>query len=130
MAAAIVNQTAIQCVAMQPNNLKELPQFELDFLRRVPTIWNETRFMDGYPGRYVVLSRRHGSDWYVAGLNADSEAKTLTITMPEWAGRTVDYYVDDAKRGSQLTTLKFNKRGQAKVTIQPRGGIILHEPAD
>ena len=130
MAAAIVNQTAIQCVAMQPNNLKELPQFELDFLRRVPTIWNETRFMDGYPGRYVVLSRRHGSDWYVAGLNAESEAKTLTITMPEWAGRTVDYYVDDAKRGSQLTTLKFNKRGQAKVTIQPRGGIILHEPAD
>jgi len=125
MASAIVNQTAIQCIAMQPNNLEELPQFELDFLKAVPTTWDETRFLDGYPGRYVVLARRHGSDWYVAGLSAEPQAKTLTVLMPEWAGRTVNYYVDDVKKGSQLRQLKFDKKGQTKVTLQPNGGIIL-----
>ena len=126
MAVSITTRTTIQCIAMQPNNLEELPQFELDFLRQVPTLWHETRFLDGYPGKYVVLARRHVDDWYVAGLNAESQPKTLTITMKEWAGKTVDYYVDDAKTNEpQLRQLKFDKKGQAKVTIQPMGGIIL-----
>ena len=111
MAAAITTQTAIQCIAMQPNNLQELPQFELDFLKSVPTTWDETRFLDGYPGRYVVLARRHGQDWYVAGLNAEPQAKTLTIQMAEWAGQTVSCYVDDAQKGPQLKQLKVDKRG-------------------
>ena len=125
MAAAITNQTPIQCIAVQPNNLEELPQFELDFLKSVPTTWDKTRFIDGYPGKYVVLARKHGDDWYVAGLNAEPQAKTLTVEMKEWANKTVDYYVDDPKKGPMLRQLKFDKRGQAKVTIQPNGGIIL-----
>ena len=125
MASAITNQTAIQCIAMQPNNLEELPQFELDFLRAVPTTWDETRFIDGYPGRYVVLARRHGRQWYVAGLNAEATARTLTLQMPEWAGQTVSYYVDDAKKEPQLRQLKFNRNGEAKVVIQPMGGVIV-----
>ena len=125
MAVAITTQTNIQCIAMQPNNLEELPQFELDFLKEVPTMWHETRFLDGYPGKYVVLARRHEADWYIAGLNAEPQAKTLTIQMPEWAGKTVDYYVDDAKKGPQQRQLKFDKKGEAKVVIQPNGGIIL-----
>ena len=126
MAAAITNQTPIQCIAIQPNNLTELPQFELDFLKQVPTTWSRTRFLDGYPGKYVVLARKHGDTWYVAGLNAEPQPKTLTLTMKEWEGKTVDYYVDDAKtKEPQLRQLKFDKKGQAKVTIQPMGGIIL-----
>ena len=125
MAAAITTQTRIQCIAMQPNNLEELPQFELDFLRQVPTTWNDTRFLDGYPGKYVVLARRNGDNWYVAGLNAEPQAKTLTIEMKEWAGQTVNYYVDDPKKGPQLRQLKIDKKGQTKVTMQPNGGIIL-----
>ena len=125
MAAAITTQTRVQCIAMQPNNLDELPQFELDFLREVPTVWHDTRFLDGYPGKYVVLARRNGDNWYVAGLNAEPQAKTLTIKMEEWAGQTVSYYVDDPKAGPQLRQLKFDKKGQAKITIQPMGGVIL-----
>jgi hypothetical protein len=125
MASAITNQTPVQCIAMQPNNLQELPPFEMDFLKQVPTTWDDTRFIDGYPGKFVVLARRHGDDWYVAGLNAEPQAKTLTLEMPEWAGKTVSYYVDDAKKGAQLQQLKFDKKGQAKITMQPMGGVIL-----
>ena len=125
MASAIVNQTPIQCIAMQPNNLQELPQFELDFLRQVPTTWDETRFIDGYPGRYIVMARRHDNDWYIVGLNAEKTTKKLTITFPEFKGTTTNYYVDDAKKGSQLRQLKFDKNGKATITIQPNGGVIV-----
>ncbi len=131
MATGIVLQTSVNCVAMQPNNLTELPQHELDFLRRLPTTWDETRFIDGYPTRYVVLARRHGSQWYVAGLNGTDQPMTLTLDLPMMAGQTVQYYTDRPLRKgetfmqSQLRTLKVNKDGKAQVTIQPMGGIIL-----
>ena len=131
MASGITMQTAIQCVAMQPNNLteNELPQFEIDWLKALPTTWDETRFIDGYPGRYVVLARRHGDDWYVAGLNALTEPLKLTLDLPMFAaGSQLKYYVDDPKTGQPaLTTLKVDKKGKVKVEIQPNGGIILQK---
>ena len=129
MATGIINQAAIQCVAMQPNNLDELLQFELDWLRAMPTTWDETRFIDGYPGRYVVLARRHGNDWYVAGLNALSEPLSLTLDLPMFAaGSTLKLYIDDKKTGeSTLTSVKTNKRQQVKVVLQPAGGVIIQK---
>ncbi|MBO4462822.1 MAG: glycoside hydrolase family 97 catalytic domain-containing protein [Prevotella sp.] len=129
MASGITNQTAIQCVAMQPNNLGELPQFELDWLRAMPTTWDETCFIDGYPGRYVVLARRHGDDWYVVGLNAQQEPLKLTLTLPIFPAKTqLKYYVDDPKTGQPvLTTLKTDKRQQLRVEMQPNGGLILQQ---
>lgn len=128
MASGITMQTSVQCVAMQPNNLEELPQFEMDFLRQLPTTWEETRFIDGYPGHYVVLARKSISgQWFVAGLNAQKEPLTLTLDLPMFAqGQTLQYYVDSKDGVPTLTTLKIDKNGRAKVTIQPNGGMILH----
>ena len=127
LASGLIMQTSVQCVAMQPNNLTELPQFEMDFLRQLPTTWQETRFIDGYPGRYVILARKATNDrWYVAGLNALKEPLTLTLSLPMFApGETLQYYVDAKTGEPTLTTLKLDKRGRAKVTIQPNGGMII-----
>lgn len=130
MAAAVVIQTSVQCIAMQPNNLTELPQPELDFLRSVPTAWDETRLVDGYPGRYVVLARRSGDRWIVAGLNATDRPLTLSLDLPMFAGRQAECYTDRPAKGeamaeAQLKQLKVDKNGKAKVTMQPRGGLII-----
>ena len=132
MATGIVLQTAVNCVAMQPNNLNELPQFELDFLRQLPTTWDETRYIDGYPTKHAILARRHGDTWYVAGINGTNQPMTLTLDLPMFAGKTVSYYTDrpaakmeNAIPEAELRTLKVDKKGKAKVTIQPMGGIIL-----
>ena len=132
MASGITMQAAVQCVAMQPNNLteNELPPFEVEWLKALPTTWDETRFIDGYPGRYVVLARRHGDNWYVAGLNAEAQPKQLTLDLAGIfpAGTQLKYYVDDRKTGQPvLTTLKVDKKGKAKVEIQPNGGLIIQK---
>lgn len=127
LASGITNQTSIQCVAMCPNNLSELKQLELDFLRQLPATWDETTFIEGYPGKYVVMARRHGQDWYIAGLNAQSEALKLTLSLPMMAGKIVNYYTDDKQDQPTLTKLKVDKHGRVKVIIQPNGGIIIKE---
>ena len=125
IACAITVQTSVQCMAIQPNNLRELPQVELDLMKSLPTIWDETRYIDGYPGKFVVLARRHGNQWYIAGLNAEKEAKKLTLQLPMLTGQTISYYTDNAEGYAELKTLTVDKKGQAKVVIQPNGGIIL-----
>ncbi len=132
MASGITNQAAIQCVAVQPNNVEneELTFDEMAFLRELPTTWDETRFLDGYPGRYVVLARRHGDKWYVAGLNALDEPLKLTLNLSELlpANTAVAYYTDTKQKPAVVTTVKqtkTDKRGCLKVEMQPRGGIIV-----
>ena len=124
MASGIVMQTSVQCVAMQPNNLSELPQFESDFLRGLPTTWQETRFIEGYPGKYVVLARKStDGKWYIAGLNAQKEPVTLTLDLSQYS--LTDLYIDNKKQEPMLTKLKTDKKGKARITIQPNGGMII-----
>jgi len=131
LATAIVLQTSINCIALQPNNLKELPDFELNFLRQIPTTWDEVRFLDGYPGQYVVLARRHGDNWYIAGLNGTDEEKQISLDLPMFAGKRVKYYTDIKKKKDELlspSTLKtqnVGKDGKVRITMQPMGGVIL-----
>lgn len=79
LALAVLYQNPIQNFALAPNNLEDAPSVALDFLREVPTTWDETRFIDGFPGRYVVLARRSGSKWYVAAINADEKPLELDV---------------------------------------------------
>ena len=127
LAAGIIMQTSVQCVAIQPNNLEEdIPQFEFDFLRGLPTTWEETRFIDGYPGKYVVLARKAtNGQWYIAGLNALTEPLTLTLDLKEYSFESPNLYVENKKGEPTLTPLKVDKACKAKITIQPNGGFII-----
>src|SRR5690606_39015242 len=95
LATGVLFQNPVQMFALTPNNLTEAPAFELDFMRNLPTTWDETLFIDGYPGKYSVVARRHGEQWYVAGVNAEQTAKELKLELPMLAGKTVKMYNDD-----------------------------------
>ena len=131
LATGIVLQTSVNCVAMYPNNLQDVPRFELDFLRQLPTTWDEVRFLEGYPTKYVVLARRTGNKWYIAGLNGTQQVKTLQLSLPMFAGQTVKCYIDQPGKKKTdpsapvLKQLKVDKKGVAKVALQPMGGLII-----
>jgi len=72
MATAVLFQSSVQHFALAPNNLEDAPAWAVQFMKDVPTMWDETRFIDGYPGKYVILARRSGDKWYIAGVTADS----------------------------------------------------------
>ena len=71
LATAVLFQSSVQHFAMAPNNLEDAPAWAVDFMKQVPTNWDETRFIDGYPGKYCIMARRAGNKWYVAGVTSD-----------------------------------------------------------
>ena len=142
MATAITNQSSVNCICLYPNNLQDVPQWELDWLKNVPTAWEDTRFIAGYPTKYAVVARKssveNGSGaaltagrWFVGGLNATDKPLALTLDLPMFAGKTVTYITDQPKKKGEKfftsikKTLKVGKDGKAKVVIQPNGGIII-----
>ena len=71
LAVAVLFQSSVQHFAMAPNNLEDAPAWAVDFMKQVPTTWDETRFIDGYPGKYCIMARRAGTKWYVVGITSD-----------------------------------------------------------
>mgnify|MGYP006164411713 CR=1 FL=1 len=124
LATAVLFQTTVQNFALTPNNLTDVPSFEIDFMKKVPTTWDETVFVDGYPGKYCVLARRHGNEWYLVGVNAEKTALKINVKLPMFAGKTVAEYSDDEKRNPTFKSTKVANSGEATLIIQPEGGII------
>lgn len=125
LATGVLFQNPVQMFALTPNNLTEVPEFEIDFMRNIPTTWDETRFIDGYPGKYSVIARRHGQKWYIAGVNAETEAKKLNLKLPMLAGQKVAMYNDDKNRETYQGEVNISKKGEISITIQPNGGFVL-----
>ena len=99
----------------------------MDFLRQVPTTWDETVFIDGYPGKYCILARRSGGKWYIAGNNATGAPLTLTLSLPMLQkGQTATLYSDNLKnREPQQTTLKVANPQKVKLTMADQGGFVI-----
>ena len=126
LATAVMFQSPVQHFALAPNNLTDAPAWAIDFMKEVPTLWDEVRYIDGYPGKYIIMARRTGDKWYVVGVNAQKEPLKLKIKLPMFAaGETVQYYSDDKDLNGSVKPLKMNKKQEVTLTIPCNGGIVL-----
>lgn len=126
LATAVLFQSSVQHFAMAPNNLTDAPAWAVDFMKNVPTTWDEVKFIDGYPGKYCIMARRHGDKWFVAGICADKQPLKKTITLPMFAkGTELQVYSDDAQLQGSVSTVKQNKKQQITVTIPTNGAVVI-----
>lgn len=141
LATCVLFQNPIQNFAITPENLNgtkggdpnaegaAAPELCMDFLRQVPTTWDETRFIQGYPGRFVILARRHGKQWYIAGNNATKQNLTITLTAQQLdgiltKGQSAQLYTDNlTTREPEQSTVTFNGK-QLTLTLAPQGGFV------
>ena len=126
LATAVLFQSSVQHFAMAPNNLTDAPQWAVQFMKDVPTLWDEVKFIDGYPGRYAIIARRAGTKWFIAGISAQKEPiKTKLDLSPFFKkGTTVTTYTDDAALIGSTKPLKVAAKPVA-VTIPENGGLVI-----
>ena len=131
LATAVLFQSAVQHFALAPNNLTDAPAWAIDFMKRVPTTWDEVKLIDGYPGKYVIMARRCGTKWYVVGINADEQPLKKMVTLPMFEkGTELTVYSDDAQLNGSVKSLKRNKKQQIMMTIPCNGGIVIMATTD
>lgn len=128
LATTVLYQSPLQHFGLVPANLEEQPSFVIDFLKQVPAVWDDTRFITGYPGRLAVIARRHGGQWYVAATNGEAEAKQLTLDAPFLAGKTFTLIHDQADRTAATRTITVGADGTFQLALEPAGGAVLFSP--
>ena len=124
LATAVLFQSAVQHFAMAPNNLDDAPKWALEFMKQVPTEWDDVKFIDGYPGKYVIMARRSGDKWYVAGINATDKpvTKKLSLDMLS-ANKSAMVYTDNSKLNGNVKTMRVGNT--IKVTIPTNGAFVI-----
>lgn len=131
LATAVMFQSPLQHFALAPNNLTDAPSWAIDFMKNVPTTWDDTRYIDGEPGKYAVIARRHGSDWYIAGVNASEKPVSLKLEADMISPKDMcTLYSDSPALEGSVSEVKADKKGRLSVTMPCGGGFVVRKVSD
>jgi hypothetical protein len=119
LALTVLFESGLQHLADRPESYLTQPQEVQDFLSALPAAWDETRFVAGYPGEYVILARRSGNKWYLAGINGTDSVKEVPL---DFHGKKVTLFTDEPGKDRKWHIEK-QKKTPKSVIFQPRGGF-------
>ena len=127
LALSVIFWSGIQHYAEIPEGMAKVPDYVRNFLRELPSQWEESRFIDGFPGEFVVLARRFGNTWYVAGINGEQIEKNLQIELPFVIKTTIATLISDGDNNRSFTTkpLKIDPRKPIMITLKGNGGFVI-----
>lgn len=126
LALAVLFTSGVQHYAEIPDGLAKMPDYVKDFLKHVPSVWDDTQFIEGYPGKLVVLARKGGGRWFVAGINGEAEEKTLTLDLSSVPGRGTGFLIKDGDgQLFERQPVKLDAEKKLKVAIKANGGFVL-----
>ena len=130
LAIFVVYESPLTCVADDPAHYQNQPG--LDFLRVVPTVWDETRVLDGAVGQHVVVARRSGKDWFVGGMSGDDAySMNLPLSFLGAGEFTAAVYSDSTDPGANYESLTVDTRNikasdSYEIRMRPAGGVAIH----
>jgi alpha-glucosidase len=128
LALSIVFESGFQHMADRPSGYYDLPDAARTFLKEVPNAWDNTKLLDGYPGRDIVIARQKGDSWYVGGLSAERFERTKTLNfnfLPEWKKYKMTL-IADGKHDKDFATqyMVVDKSGSVNIKLLRRGGFV------
>ena len=127
LALSVLFTSGIQHYAEIPEGMAKAPNYVKDFLKRVPSVWNDTKFIDGYPGKFAVIARQGDGRWYVAGINGDVTERKLNFNLNEIPIRGSGQLITDGEGGNlsfRQSTVQLSPNRKFEVTLKPHGGFV------
>lgn len=129
LALTVVFESALQHLADRPEGYLTQPVAVRQFLSGLPSVWDDTKLLSGYPGDHVVLARRKGNVWYIGGLNGTDREQTLNVDCSVLGKKRVKILsFEDSGNTSQPWMIKEEKMKlsgkSVQVRCQPRGGFV------
>lgn len=128
LALSILFTSGIQHYAEIPEGMAKAPAYVQDFLKEVPSVWDDTKFLDGYPGKFAVLARQGENRWYVAGISGDATERKITIDSNNLPFRGTAQLIIDGDGGNlsfRQEKLSLGKDKKLEITVKPRGGFVI-----
>ena len=124
LALTVLFESGLQHLADKPESYLSQPDQVQQFLSALPSVWDETRLIDGYPGRFVILARRSGHRWYVAGINGQDIPQIFRVPLDFLKNKIkVTVFADNDTKDFPWD-IRTIERVPQEVSLQPRGGFV------
>jgi len=82
IALSVLFTSGIQHIAETPDGMAAQKDYVKEYMSALPATWDDVKFVDGFPGKYVVVARKKGDQWYIAGINSENSVRTVTLHVP------------------------------------------------
>jgi hypothetical protein len=127
LALSVLFWSGIQHYAEIPEGMAKVPSEVKDFLRTLPSAWEETRLIDGFPGNFVVLARRSGNNWYIGGINGEQDEKKLQLSLPFLRKATSALQISDGEtnRSFVINSINVAPEKSFPIILKRNGGFVL-----
>lgn len=123
LALSVIFESGIQHFGLAPDEYDGMPAYVVEFLQNVPAAWDDTRFVDGYPGEFAVIARKSGNRWYIAGINGTDQPKTLKLDLTKFTKSVKGRLITD---GENRTFQSRQISGSnPEITLIKNGGFVL-----
>ncbi len=125
LALPVIIESGIMHYMDTPEQTKGLSTQTIDFLKDIPVVWDDTKYITGYPGKDAVIARRSGDRWYIAGINGEPFEKNLTIdlSMTGDSPSTVEVISDGESARGLIQKSMLTSNGKLTVHMEPFGGF-------
>ena len=123
LALPVLFYSGIQHLVTTPEQMRKVPEYVRNYLRQLPGQWDESRFLDGFPGKYVVIARRAADRWYVAGINAEDLERDFDLDLSFIDGPPGRIIVD----GKNPRTFQQHpvSAAETRIKVSPGAGFIM-----
>lgn len=122
LALPVLFLSGIQHMAEIPEGMAKMPAYVVDYLKDIPTNWDDSKFIEGYPGKYVVMARKKDNIWHIVGINGENTAKTIEIDL-SFVTNAAGFSITENDKGFQQ--LPVSKTTKLTVTLKPHGGFVV-----
>lgn len=124
LATSVLFLSGIQHYAESPEGMQQVPENIQQFLRNLPNTWDDVKFVDGFPGKYVVIARRSANKWYIAGINGDAAAKTIQLNLSSFSKKKATL-ITEGEGGQLFAEKQVNTKKLQTITMPAAGGFVI-----
>jgi hypothetical protein len=123
LALPVLFLSGIQHIAETPFGMAKMPIYVIDYLKDIPTNWDDSKFIEGYPGKYIIMARRKENTWFITGINGENIEKEVELDL-SFVTNTTGYIIKEDNIGfSKETISKTNNKLVFK--MKPYGGFVI-----
>ena len=122
LALPVLFLSGIQHIAETQIGMVKMPKYVVDYLKDIPTNWDDSKFIDGYPGKYIVIARKKDNVWHIVGINGENKPKDIDLDL-SFVTNESGYIILENEKGFRQQIITKNKK--LKVTMKPNGGFVV-----
>jgi hypothetical protein len=125
LALSVLFLSGVQHYAEVPEGMAKVPDYVKQLMQEIPVTWEESKFIDGYPAKYVVIARKSKGHWFVAGINGESQDKHFELDL-SFVGKTTGELVTDGDNNRSFIRKDVNlNNNKIEIDMKGNGGFVL-----